>query len=410
MRIIRRWALIWLLGLSFFIAFDATVVEACHREGDLGVTVYTTTNLRVEPAGVTHYQFNAVCYTTKQSVDSGLPYSAVARWDPAKKLATESLSGEGGWHSRWKNVTTTWSCPTDPWLTRRVYCNLVSYSGEGLGSPPDERPFSAWPAPVLELRERFNRAMPGVPALPPRDVKAAVRLPGNRVHITWAIPADQTSMNRTIGWFEVWRRPADTPGASWFAASGNLAESATHHYDRDPAPITTEYTVCASNVSGRNCAPAVRTFGYVDNSMLAAQTRATESKKLKSEAMAKLPNQTPGQAMTARPAGTARSLTQPEFLAQQVREALAKQFPQLAPKIQIAANSEAVVTLSGSVPTILDKTRVGESVSRLTGVSKVENRLAAANSPLTGMNKLPLETKPALGPKISPRSPYTATK
>src|ERR1043166_4606026 len=96
--------------LSLVIQLAAIDAIACHRAGDLGKTVNTTTLIRVEPSGITHYEFNGWCLTAPTGQpDSQDAYAATGSWDPAKRVATERLSGPGSWHHNWTDGQTTWS-------------------------------------------------------------------------------------------------------------------------------------------------------------------------------------------------------------------------------------------------------------------------------------------------------------
>jgi hypothetical protein len=289
----RNWIFACYIGVLIAL-LSPSASDACHRPGDLGLTVNNTIRVRVELSRTIHYEFSATCFTTKASSSSGLPYVASGIWDPAENRATERLSGEGSWHHQWADGETTWSCPTDPWLTKYVFCKLLSNTLQPLYSsmpPPEERPFSAWSADVLAMREHVKNATPAAPALPPRDV-AALSYALNRVKITWGIPADQTSLHRTIAWYQVWRRPPSSQATTWFIASGKLAATAISHNDPDPAPVNTQYTVCAINIGGQTCAPAVAALRS-DTTTVEAQTgREAALPAGKSGAAAVITNQT----------------------------------------------------------------------------------------------------------------------
>jgi hypothetical protein len=156
-----------------------------------------------------------------------------------------------------------------------VGCNLTSYNP--VATPPpitkDNRPFSSIQPPYTELAAQLKKLTPPAPALPPADIKAAVTYPLNRARITWTIPADQTSLHRTIAWYQVWRRPQTVPPTNWFIASGKLPATAIYYNDPDKAATDTQYTVCAMNIGGNTCAPAVAAAGYVDKSALTVPSR-----------------------------------------------------------------------------------------------------------------------------------------
>lgn len=251
--------------LNLVIHLGATSALACHRAGDLGKTVNTTTHIRVEPSGITHYEFKGWCHTAPTGQPTqGDTYEAIAIWDPSKRVATERLSGPGSWHHNWTDGQTTWSCPTDPWLTRLVICNLMTNTLKPAvpslaNYPPDSRPFSAWSLDVQDMRKRYQAALPPAPALPPRNTSASVYQ--QLVRVSWTLPADHTNLHPIVGWFRVERRPVVNPPIAWFAASSNLAVARTFYDDPDPAKTKTEYRVCAVNISGANCSAGIVPVG-----------------------------------------------------------------------------------------------------------------------------------------------------
>ena len=281
--------------MNLVIQLAATDVLACHIAGQLAKIVNTTIRIRVEPSGVAHYEFNSLCMST--TIPQPGPndiYSATGVWDPAKRIATESLSGPGSWHGNWTDGQTTWSCPTDPWLTQIVVCTLrtntlKSFAPEWADLPdfsPVSRPFSAWSLDVQDMRKRYQAALPSPPALPPRNISASVY--DKLVRVSWALPADHTNLHPTVGWYRVERRPVTNPPIAWFAASNNLAVVSTFYNDPEGAKTKTEYRVCAVNISGANCSAGVVPIGAALSS--AGSGAITQRPSLNSKVLQKSPN------------------------------------------------------------------------------------------------------------------------
>jgi len=173
------------------------------------------------------------------------------------------------------------------------------------------------------------------------------------------------------------------------------------HRDPDPLKGSTEYRVCAGNVSGRLCSAAVSPASLLSTAKTnvfeaggkdQAAPAVSSKVQLDAKAQAAAPS-----AAASKPMLRAAVLSG-EPLAQSVRDLLAKQFAPLAPSIRVAASGDGIVTLTGSVPTAQDRAGVGDAVGRVTGVSRVDNRLVATATPLIPASKL----QPGLTPRTSP--------
>ncbi len=157
---------------------------------------------------------------------------------------------------------------------------------------------------------------------------------------------------------------------AWFPASAKLPATATGHTDPDALPGKTEYRVCAGNVSGARCSEPV----------LAAVARVVDAPAVGREGVADT------------------------VLAQQVRDSLTQKLPRLAPKVQVNAR-HGVVTLTGSVPSPLEKLAVEKVTAQVRGVSQVENHLDVDTAAVSPATQPPPGIRPGAGIPALPGRP-----
>jgi hypothetical protein len=106
-----------------------TNAHACHDENDSRIVDHSSIKLRVEITGIRHYEFAASCSTDtnrQHPKHNRLVFTSSSTWDPATNQAIDNVNGNAGWQ-----VSSAWSCTTDPWLiytSLNVACTLSSYN------------------------------------------------------------------------------------------------------------------------------------------------------------------------------------------------------------------------------------------------------------------------------------------
>lgn len=355
------------IALAVWAALTAAEARACHDGHDMRDFNHNSAKLRVDVDGVRRYDFSGSCSasTNRPHPEHGhLVFTANATWDPIKNQATEQVIGNTGWQAK-----SAWSCPYDPWLQPLgAECRLLDYSSTGTPPPITKtwRPFSSIQSPAQELQRLLKKATPAPPTLPPRNPSASVFQ--ERARISWATPANHTSMNPTTAWFRIERRLVDEPQAGWFPASKNLPVTRTVYDDPDPLVAKTEYRVCAINVSGARCSAPV--------TVISAATTA---------------------AGKAAATGGLRQVP----LVQEVRAVLAKQFPRNAAQVGVEADTSGVITLEGVVRSSSEIQQMGEAAKRVPGVNAVRNLLTAVATRPDSMPLNPTIAHPQAPPSKS---------
>jgi BON domain len=247
-------------------------------------------------------------------------------------------------------METSATCEADPWTTGAP-CSGTKYYIRDPNHPNEQPSPGAIMAPVSARvsglpRDQLQAKLASLPAsappppapdMPPRNVRA-VQQPTQPVTVFWAPPADQTSLHKTVQWYQCERRPVGGP--NWFSASGILAVQNTQCRDPDRPQVKTEYRVCAGNAGGKKCSEPV---------LPEANMRVTSS--------------TPNVIRAA-----------DATLASAVVEKLKHDLPALQPRIQVSATN-GIVTLAGSVATLQDKVAVETSVKNVEGMRGLQDNI-----------------------------------
>lgn len=294
-------------------------------------------------------------------------------YDPATKRAQEDITN-GQWRLR-----TSANCDFDPWATN-VTCTGSTYNASG-NLPDGQLPnLAGLMAPVSARVNGFPRAdvqtklsyLPAYPPsppsssstiaspdLPPRNVTSVINDQGDRVTIFWLPPADQSEGHKTVIWYEVERRPIGGP--RWSYTVARHPAEVTRAIDYRPI-VQTEYRVCAGNQGGKNCSDAVTAKRSITGPAREAKVPPKPSPLL-SQRELKAPI----------PAKPVRN----DALVAGVTERLKRDVPAIQPRVQVSA-ANGVVTLTGTVQTIGDKSAVENSVKNTEGVTAVQNNLQVA--------------------------------
>jgi BON domain len=277
-------------------------------------------------------------------------------------------------------LTTTASCRADPWVTGAPCENsLYGLVDPKNPNPPADLNLLGYNAPVSAhvggvprdvLQVKLSSATPpppppppAAPDVPPRQVTAALGVTAaDRDHATiwWQPPPDQTSTHRTVEWYEVQRKPAQS--SKWFTVS-RLSVTARQLHDPDAMTTPTEYRVCGGNAGGMRCSEPVTPVNRVLTTPGAGSIQVERPQP-----------SAPSHALAARPAESPAARVSDGALAARVEEKLKHDLPAIQPRVQVTA-SAGVVTLSGMVRAAADKAAVERAASGVQGVTRIQNNL-----------------------------------